>query len=128
MPSIRTCQAGANSARSDRLTEALERVDENDERADDASVAQLQGALSGQEQEAPCEQAAASFPQALHGARPHEAPSCALRAATSRARLWQRPGQTTKAHALLPLVYHWLTAGFDTADLKAATAVLAAVT
>jgi len=47
-----------------------------------------------------------------------------LRAATSLSRLWQRQGKTGEAGKLLSETYGWFTEGFDTADLKAAKALL----
>jgi predicted ATPase len=47
-----------------------------------------------------------------------------LRAATSLARLWGEQGRRTEAHDLLAPVYGWFAEGFDTADLKEATALL----
>ena len=47
-----------------------------------------------------------------------------LRAATRLARLWHRQGKTSAARDLLAPVYAWFTDGFDTADLKAARALL----
>jgi predicted ATPase len=42
----------------------------------------------------------------------------------SLARLWQRQGKRTEAHALLAPIYNWFTEGFDTADLQEARALL----
>ena len=119
---------GQREAEQTVLTEALELVDENDERAYDARVYQLQGELSLQGKEAQFEEAEASFQKALNVARQQEAKSFELRAATSLARLWQRQGKTTEAHELLTPVYNWFTEGFDTADLKDAKALLAELT
>jgi predicted ATPase len=47
-----------------------------------------------------------------------------LSAATSMARLWQQQGKRAEAHQVLGDVYGWFTEGFDTADLKAAKALL----
>lgn len=47
-----------------------------------------------------------------------------LRAATSLCRLWQHQGRRADAHHLLTGVYRWFTEGFDTADLRAAKALL----
>ncbi len=119
---------GQREAEQTVLTEALELVDENDERAYDARVYQLQGELSLQGKEAQFEEAEASLQKALNVARQQEAKSFELRAATSLARLWQRQGKTTEAHELLTPVYNWFTEGFDTADLKDAKALLAELT
>jgi predicted ATPase len=50
-----------------------------------------------------------------------------LRAATSLARLWADSGRSREARELLAPVYEWFTEGFDTPDLKAATALLDAL-
>src|SRR5262249_46363600 len=50
-----------------------------------------------------------------------------LRAATSLARLKVQQGRPTEAEQVLAPVYDWFTEGFETADLRAARAVLAAL-
>jgi class 3 adenylate cyclase/tetratricopeptide (TPR) repeat protein len=62
--------------------------------------------------------------QALHIAHRQQAKSLELRAATSLARLWGEQGRRAEARDLLAPVYDWFTEGFDTADLKAAAALL----
>ena len=47
-----------------------------------------------------------------------------LRAATSLARLWREQGKRDEARDLLAPVYGWFTEGFDTLDLKEASALL----
>ena len=47
-----------------------------------------------------------------------------LRAATSLARLWCEQGKRQEARDLLAPVYGWFTEGFDTIDLKEASALL----
>jgi hypothetical protein len=42
----------------------------------------------------------------------------------SLARLWRSQGKVRKARELLAPVYEWFTEGFDTRDLKEATAPL----
>ena len=64
------------------------------------------------------------FRQALDWARRQGALSWELRAATSLARLWYDQGRPTEAMALLQPVYDRFTEGFETADLKAAKALL----
>jgi predicted ATPase/DNA-binding winged helix-turn-helix (wHTH) protein len=64
------------------------------------------------------------FRQALDTARQQGALSWELRASTSLARLWYGQDRGTEALALLQPVYNRFTEGFDTADLKAAKALL----
>ncbi len=52
------------------------------------------------------------------------AKSFELRAATSLARLLRDTGRRDEARAMLAEIYNWFTEGFDTADLKAAKALL----
>jgi predicted ATPase len=75
---------------------------------------------------APAAAAAAEdhFRQALGWARRQEALSWELRAAMSLARLLRDQGRPADAMALLQPVYDRFTEGFDTADLKAAKALL----
>jgi predicted ATPase len=68
-------------------------------------------------------EAESCFHQALSVARSQQAKSWELRAATSRARLWQQQGKRQEAYDLLAPVYGWFTEGFDTADLKDAKAL-----
>lgn len=42
----------------------------------------------------------------------------------SLARLWQQQGKKAEARQMLAEIYRWFTAGFDTADLKEAKALL----
>jgi predicted ATPase len=73
------------------------------------------------------DEAAASLEEALRVARRQQAKAYELRAATSLARLWGEQGRRTEARELLAPVYGWFTEGFDTADLKGAKALLAAL-
>jgi predicted ATPase len=78
---------------------------------------------------APAAAAAAEdhFRQALDLARRQEALSWELRAATSLSRLLRDQGHFADATALLQSVYDRFSEGFDTADLKAAKALLDAL-
>jgi predicted ATPase len=73
------------------------------------------------------EAAQAYFERALTLAREQQAKSWELRAATSLARLWRDQGKRIEARDLLAPIYGWFTEGFDTLDLKKATALLDAL-
>jgi predicted ATPase len=62
--------------------------------------------------------------QALAAARQQAAKGWELQAATSLARLWLERGRRDDARNLVAPVYGWFTEGLDTADLKAAKALL----
>jgi hypothetical protein len=64
------------------------------------------------------------FRQALDWARRQGALSWELRAATSLARLWRRQGRGKEGFELLAPVYDRFTEGFETADLRAAKALI----
>jgi len=64
------------------------------------------------------------FQQALQWARRQGALSMELRCATGLARRWHERGRTRPARDLLAPVYGRFTEGFDTADLRAAKALL----
>ena len=68
--------------------------------------------------------AEAALDAALAAARHQSSRLFELRAACDLARLWADQGQRRKAYDLLAPVYGWFTEGFDTADLKDATALL----
>jgi predicted ATPase len=73
------------------------------------------------------EESQSAFEEALRIARKQQAKSYELRAATGLARLWGEQGRRAEARELLGPVYGWFTEGFDTADLKEATALLEAL-
>jgi predicted ATPase len=64
------------------------------------------------------------FRQALDWARRQGALSWELRAGTSLARLWRDQGRRKEAQQLLAPIHGRFTEGFETADLKAAKAVI----
>jgi predicted ATPase len=64
------------------------------------------------------------FVQALDVAGRQGALSWELRAATSLARLWRDQGRKADAYGLLAPVYDRFTEGFETADPKAAKALI----
>ena len=64
------------------------------------------------------------FRQALDWSRRQGALSWKLRAGTSLARLWRDQGRRKEAQQLLAPIHGRFTEGFETADLKAAKAVI----
>jgi predicted ATPase/DNA-binding SARP family transcriptional activator len=71
--------------------------------------------------------AEASLGQALEVARRQKAKMWELRAAVDLAGLWREQGRPDQARSLLAGIYDWFTEGFDTADLRAARELLAAL-
>jgi predicted ATPase len=67
---------------------------------------------------------AACFERALAMGRDQGAKSIELRAACSLARLWRDQAKRSEARDLLGSIYGWFTEGLDTADLRAAKALL----
>jgi len=106
------------------LAEALALVDTRGERHYEAELYRLKGELLLQQTSDNAAEAESCFHHALDLARPQQAKSFELRAATSLARLWQQQGKAQEAHDLLAPVYHWFTEGFDTADLMDAKVLL----
>jgi predicted ATPase len=104
------------------LREAMDLVEETDERFVESEIHKLKGDLlqAGSNPE----EAEASYLRALDVARAQQAKSLELRAATSLARLWRNQGKRAEARDLLAPIHGWFTEGFDTADLKAAKALL----
>ena len=69
-------------------------------------------------------EAEACFHKAIEIARRQQAKSLELRAVTSLSRLWQQHGKQEEARKMLAEIYNWFTEGFDTADLREASALL----
>jgi predicted ATPase/DNA-binding winged helix-turn-helix (wHTH) protein len=107
------------------IDEALARIERFEDRWCLAELLRIKGRLFMLEG-APKAAAVAEdhFLQALEWARRQEALSWELRAATSLARLYRDQGRTKDAYELLAPVYGRFTEGLDTADLKAARALL----
>jgi predicted ATPase len=107
------------------IEEALARSERNDARWCMAELLRIKGELL-LSKGAPNAAAAAEdhFRRALDWARRQTALSWELRAATSLARLFREQGRSADATALLQPVYDRFTEGFDTADPKAAKALL----
>ncbi len=72
--------------------------------------------------------ARAAWKQAVVHARKLSSPAWELRATTGLARLMAREGESEEALALLEPVYERFTEGFDTGDMKRATALMGQLT
>jgi predicted ATPase len=107
------------------LTEAFTVVATTGARWWEAELYRLQGELLLHLPRSDVCQAETSFHYALDVARRQQAKALELRAAISLSRLWQQQGQSAEARQLLAGIYRWFTEGFDTADLRAAKALLA---
>ena len=115
------------------MTEAFELVDKGGERWWEAELRRLQGELllvskdlndQAQSYTPRAAEAEGCLQQALTIARQQQVRALELRAAMSLSRLWQRQGRGAEARQLLIEIYNWFTEGFDTADLRAAKALL----
>jgi DNA-binding winged helix-turn-helix (wHTH) protein/predicted ATPase len=127
-------------ARMGRLEEASRALDEamasmrpTEERYYEAEVYRLRGELALRERESRGSRSGAAdrqaraedwFRKAIEAARCREARSLELRAVLSLSRLWQRRGERAAAGRMLGETYRWFSEGFDTADLRAARALL----
>jgi predicted ATPase len=106
------------------IDEALGQVERNQEGWCHAEMLRIKGELvllGGAQNAAAAE---AHFRQALDRAGRQQALSWELRAATSLARLWRDQDRRAEGVALLASVYDRFTEGFETADLKAARALI----
>ena len=72
----------------------------------------------------PPAEAQACLLESLRIAKEQDAKSFELRSATMLARLWADNGKRDKGAELLGPVYGWFSEGFQTPDLKAASALL----
>ena len=106
------------------LDDALAQAAVSGARGWDAEVHRLRGELTGRLPYPDSAKTEDSFRTALAVAREQGTRGYELRAATCLARLWREQGRRGEAHELLAPVYGWFTEGFDTADLKDATALL----
>ncbi len=104
------------------LREGLDIADATGEHFWDAELHRVTGMVLLAENK--LDEGQASLRQAIRTAKAQQAKSLELRAARDLARLWGEQGRRAEAHDLLAPVYGWFTEGFDTADLKAAKALL----
>jgi tetratricopeptide (TPR) repeat protein len=107
------------------IVEALETVRRTGEQLFEAELYRLQAeAQLGELGHADPDGARSLLADAITTARRQGARLLELRAATSLARLWREQSRPSEARAQLAPICAWFTEGFDTADLKEATALL----
>ncbi|HYP28950.1 MAG TPA: protein kinase [Blastocatellia bacterium] len=116
--------AGQPSEAMRAIDEALALSASGPSRAYEAEIYRLKGEFLLDREEPAFAEAERHFTRALEIARAQQGKSLELRAMTSLARLWQRTNRKREAQRELKKVYDWFTEGFDTADLKAARAVM----
>jgi class 3 adenylate cyclase/predicted ATPase len=114
--------AGDPETGMDLLAQAIQVVEETGERFFEAELHRLCGEILIQMNRR--DEAEAAFDRALAVARRQQARSWELRAAVSLARLRGEARRRAEARELLGPIYGWFTEGLDTADLKAARALL----
>jgi predicted ATPase len=120
-------QAGSPDEALAAIDEALAESRATNERWWDAELHRLRGELllaRGSDDE----EVELALLRAKEIAEAQEARSLELRAAMSLARRWRNHGRSADAQRLLRGVYDWFTEGFETADLRAAQALLAELT
>ena len=104
------------------VSEALETQERTGQRRWEPELHRLKGvALLGLNR---LEDGQIALEEAMRIARRQQTKPYELRAATNLARRWGEQGRRSEARDLLAPVYGWFTEGFDTADLKAAKALL----
>jgi predicted ATPase len=106
------------------IGEAMTAVETTKEKWCEAEVYRVAGEIALKSPVPEVAKAQMYFERALAVARQQQAKSWELRAAMSMARLWRDQGKVQQARELLAPVYGWFTQGFDTLDLKEASALL----
>jgi predicted ATPase len=106
------------------IDEALRRSERNDERWNFAELLRIKGRLMLLRGGSGSVAAEEHLLQALGRARRQGALSWELRSATTFARQYRDQGRIGEARELLAPVYDRFTEGFETADLKAAQALI----
>lgn len=105
------------------IAEAMEVMRKYDERYYEPELHRLKGELLLMQGEAEAD-AEECFRQAIKASHRMKAKSLELRAVVSLSRLLQKQGKKEEARMVLQEVYSWFTEGFDTPDLKEASALL----
>ncbi len=125
---VAACQAlGAVDEGRQALSSAFRAVEAHGERHWEAELHRLEGELLALHANADGERVHRAFQRALEVARSQGARALELRAAISQARWMQRHGDRAGAARSLDGVYGSFTEGFDTADLRDAEHLLAAL-
>jgi predicted ATPase len=109
----------------DLLDKAQEQVEQSGQRWCEAEIQRSKGELLARFCDA--SQAEACLQRSLATARRQGARLWELRAACSLGRLWRDQGRPDDARDLLRPIHRWFSEGFDTADLREATALLDAL-
>lgn len=102
----------------------IDHIARTGETKSNAEVYRVKGQLLLMRGDASADEAETNFRKAIEIARSQKARLLELRAATSLGRLWRDQGRQDHARTLLQPVYDWFAEGLDTADLKAAEALL----
>jgi len=105
------------------VVEAKDLVARNEEHMWEGELARIEGELLRVQGASP-PAIEACFARAIAITRAQGAKSLELRAALSFAHLWYDQGRCSDARALLTPTFSWFTEGFETADLRAAGALL----
>jgi len=117
-------RAGQTSEGLVTVSEAIQRAERTAEGWIFAELLRVKGELLLQQEMRASPEAEECFQHAGEIAHEQGALAWELRAATSLARLWHGRNRRSEALTLLQPVYDRFTEGFDTADLKAAKALL----
>ena len=116
---------GSLSSGHNIIDEALMRCERHGERWYVAEFKRIKGELLRAEETSEARiEAEAQFRRSLECAREQQALSWELRTSMSLARLYQGQGQITEARSVLAPVHARFNEGFDTADLRAASALM----
>ena len=121
----RACaRTGETAVALQAISEALDKARATGELVWEPELLRLEGEMRLASRPADVAGARQCFHRAIEIARRQQARSWELRAALSLARLLVAAGQPAEARGTLGVVYGWFTEGFDTPDLKDASALL----
>jgi predicted ATPase/class 3 adenylate cyclase len=106
------------------LREAMAAVDEHEIRHYEPEIHRLKGELLLKQDHSKTAEAQNCFQRAIEVARKQSAKSLELRATMSLVRVPAQLNRRDESRTMLADIYNWFTEGFDTADLKDASALL----